>query len=272
MFRVVPVASMPMYDMPEVRVALDSLWEGLAGHLKRAGLSEIPDRIQHGRNLADLWDDPDLCFSQCCGYDIVGRYAGTLRPVATPHYGAPECKGCDYASNVVAAEDCEANDVLEMFGAVCVVNGLESHSGANALKALVAPRNRDGRFFSETKISGSHAASLEMIRRGEAEVAAIDCVTYALLESYRPAALAGIRKLGRTYRAPAVPYVTRWDGDDDRVKRLRAALFNAFTDPHLTTTRQALYLKNVEALPASAYRRISALEDYAARLGYPDLS
>ncbi len=266
-----PVASMPMYDMPEVQGALDSLWAGLVGHLRREGLSAVPDHIQHGRNLADLWNDPDLWFSQCCGYDIVRRYAGKLRPVATPHYGAPECKGCDYASSVVVAEDCEANDVLEMFGAICVVNGLESHSGSNALKALVAPRNRDGRFFSEVKVSGTHVASLEMIRRGEADVAAIDCVTYALLESYRPAALAGIRKLGRTYRAPAIPYVTRWDYDDDRVERLRAGIFNAFADPHLITTRQALYLKNIEALPVSTYRRISEFEDYAERLGYPEL-
>jgi ABC-type phosphate/phosphonate transport system substrate-binding protein len=262
---------MPMYDMPEVQGALDSLWAGLAGHLKREGLSEVPDHIQHGRNLADLWNDPDLWFSQCCGYDIVRRYAGRLRPVATPHYGAPECKGCDYASNVVVAEDCKANDVLEMFGAICVVTGLESHSGSNALKALVGPRNRDGLFFSEVKVSGTHVASLEMIRRGEADVAAIDCVTYALLESYRPAALAGIRKLGRTYRAPAIPYVTRWDDDDDRIECLRAGVLNAFSDPHLSTTRQALYLKKVEALPVSAYRRISEFEDYAERLGYPEL-
>ena len=266
-----PVASMPMYDMPEVQGSLDSLWAGMVRHLKREGLSETPDHIQHGRNLADLWNDPDLWFSQCCGYDIVRRYAGKLWPLATPHYGAPECKGSDYASNVVVAEDREANDVLEMFGAVCVVNGFESHSGSNALKALVAPRNRSGRFFSEIKVSGSHVASLEMIRRGEADVAAIDCVTFALLESCRPAALAGIRKLGRTYRAPAIPYVTRWDDDDDRVERLRAAVFNAFSDPHLTTTRQALYLKNIEVLPVSAYRRISEFEDDAARQGYPEL-
>ncbi len=267
-----PVASMPMYDMPEVQKALDSLWAGLARHLKRQGLSEVPDHIEHGRNLAELWNDPDLWFSQCCGYDIVRRYAGKLRPLATPHYGAPDCRGSDYASIVVVAEDCDANDVLEMFGAICVVNGLESHSGSNALKALVAPKNRDGCFFSEVKVSGAHAASLEMIRLGEADVAAVDCVTYALLESYRPAALVGLRKLGRTYRAPAIPYVTRWDHDDDRIERLQAALFNAFADSHITTTRQALYLKDIEVLPVSAYRRISELEDYAMRLGYPELN
>ena len=63
-------------------------------------------------------------------------------------------------------------DVLEMLGAVCVVNGLESHSGSNALKILVAPGNQNGGLFSEVKISGTHVDSLEMIRRGSAGVAA----------------------------------------------------------------------------------------------------
>ena len=37
-FRSMPVASMPMYDMPEVQGALNSLRAGLVRHLKREGL------------------------------------------------------------------------------------------------------------------------------------------------------------------------------------------------------------------------------------------
>ena len=215
-----------------------------------------------------FWNDPNLWFSQCCGYDIVRGYAGKLRPLATPHYGAPECEGADYASNIIVAEDCNASDVLEMYGSVCVVNGIESHSGSNALKSLVAPKHRSGRFFSKVKVSGSHAASLEMIRNGEAEVASIDCVTYALLESYRPSALNGVRKLGRTYRAPAIPYVTRWLENDERIERLQTAIFDAFADVHLTATRQSLYLKNIEVLPVSEYMRIIEIEENAGKMGY----
>lgn len=268
---VVGVASMPMYDMPEVRKALDTLWRGLARNLRREGLSDVPDRLTHGRDLRDLWNDPALWLSQCCGYDIVARYAGMLRPIATPHYGAPECEGFEYASVVVVAEDCPADDVLEMRGAVCVVNGPESHSGMSSLRALVAPASRGGRFFSEVKVSGSHAASLETIRRGAAEVAAIDCVTYALLESYRPAALAGTRRLGTTYRAPGIPYVTRAMIDDDTVARMRAAVYRSFAEPGLAGARHALYLKDVETVPRKDYRRIVDFQDFAARHGYPEL-
>ena len=164
-----------------------------------------------------------------------------------------------------------ATDVLLMPGEVCVINGPESHSGMSSLRALVAPVSRDGRFFSRVKVSGSHAASLAMIRRGEADVAAIDCVTYALMEAYRPAALVGTRKLGRTYRASGIPYVTRWNVAEDTVRRMRSALYRAFADPDLASACRALYLKDIEALPLAAYRDIVAFQSAALTHGYPAL-
>ena len=264
-------ASMPMYDMPEVRAALDALWDGLARNLRREGVADVPDTLLHDRPLAALWADPDLLFSQCCGYDIVNRCAGTLRPIATPHYDAPECDGGDYASVIVVAEDVAATDISDMRGAVCAVNGFESHSGMNALRALVAPLSENGRFFSTVKVSGTHAGSLEMIGRGEADVTAIDCVSYALIKRYRPGVLAGTRKLGESYRGPAIPYVTRSSEDEDTVARMRTALMHTFADPNLAAVRDALLLKDVEALPESAYGRIAEFQTFAARHGYAEL-
>ena len=260
--------SMPMYDIPEVRKALDDLWCGLSHGLRREGIVNVPDNLLHGVALNVLLDDPMLFFSQCCGYDLVNRYAGKLLPLATPHYGAEGCEGSEYASVVVVAEDVPETDVLHMSGAVCVVNGTESHSGMNALRALIAPASRDGRFFSQVRISGGHAASLEMLRNREADVASIDCVTYALLGSYRPEALAGTRMLGWTARAPAIPYVTRSDADDDTVARMRCALQDIFDSPDFSTTRQALYLKSLEVLPVQVYEEITGLQAFAARAGY----
>ncbi len=266
------VASMPMYDLPEVRTALDSLWNGFAHNLRREGVTDVPEKLVHDRPLSHLWNDPELWFSQCCGYDLVNRYAEKLIPIATPHYGAPESEGYDYASVIVVREDCEANDVLEMRGAVCVMNGPESHSGMNALRALVAPTSCSGRFFSHVKVSGTHADSLEMIIRGEVDVAAIDCVTYALLRRHRPTTLSGIRKLGSTDRAPGIPYVTRSTVAKDTVARMRTALFRTFNDPQLTTVRQALLLEDLEELQLSQYQRITEFQQIAVRHDYPELT
>ena len=109
-----------------------------------------------------------------------------------------------------------------------------------------------------------------MLRNREADVASIDCVTFALLESYRPDALSGARMLGWTDRAPAIPYVTRLV-DDDTVARLRSALHDIFDNPNFSTTRQALYLKSLEVLPVQVYEEIAGLQKFAARAGYPVL-
>lgn len=266
------VASLPMYDLPEIRDALDSLWDGLARHLRREGIADVPDRIVHDRPFRDLWSDPDLRFSQCCGYDLVNAYADTLQPIATPHFDAPECAGSAYASVIVVREGCAATDISELRGTVCVINEHDSHSGMNALRALVAPINRDGHFFARVEVSGAHAASVEMVRNGGADIAAVDCVTYALLGRHRPAALSGVRKLARTERAPALPYVTRSSVDSDKIARMRGALFQAFADPGLAAVREALLLKGVEVVPLSAYQRIAEFDDLAARHGFPRLN
>lgn len=264
-------ASMPMYDMPETRAALDSLWAGLARSLRAEGMREVPDRIVHCRPLRELWDDPGLFFSQCCGYDIVNRCAETLRAIATPHFAAPGCSGADYASTIVITEANQASDIRHMRGAVCAVNGLEAHSGMNALRALVADGNRGGRFFSEVKVTGTHAASLALVQNGEADVAAIDCVTHALIARYRGEALAGTRVLGWSDPGPAVPYVTRSGLDEGTLARMRAALVRTFADPGLVAAREALLLAGVEVLPDAAYGRISDMQAFAASRGYPEL-
>ena len=264
-------ASMPMYDMAEIASALDDLWAGFACNFAAEGLADVPARLIHGQALRALWDAPDVWFSQCCGHDLIARYRGRLQPLATPRFAVPECRGRDYASVIVVAEDREADDIRDLRGTRCVVNGLESHSGANALRALVAPLGRDGRFFTSVVESGTHAASIEAVARGEADVAAIDCVTHALLGRYRPEALDGTRKLGVTEWAPGVPYVTPASEDAEVVARMRAAILRTFDGPDLASTREALRLDGVEATEVENYRQIAEFRDSAAREGYPEL-
>ncbi len=141
----------------------------------------------------------------------------------------------------------------------------------NALRALVAPLAREGRFFSDVRVSGAHLASLAAVARGEADVAAIDCVTYGLVARHRPAALAGTRVLCYTERAPGIPYVTRADAPEARVERLRSALAATFEAADLAAARDDLLLAGLEIVPLAAYERLAELERRAKRFGYPAL-
>ncbi len=262
------VASLPMYDLPELRPALDAFWAGIVRHLRRQGVTDAPAALVQDLPGSALWSAPDLLFSQCCGADLTGGYAGAVRPLATPCYRAPGCRGSDYASVVVVAEDAAVSSLEDLRGKVAAINDRQSHSGMNALRALIAPLSRAGRFFAAVEVSGAHAASLAMVARREADVAAIDCVTYALLARHRPAALAGTRPLCETARAPAPPFVTRAGAGEDLIERLRAALRATCEDPGLAAARDDLLLEGIEVLPPSAYQRITAFERVAARHGY----
>ena len=264
--------SLPMYDLPEVRPALGALWAGLARHLARADVADVPAALACEEPTAALWRRPDLLLSQCCGYDLVGAHAGDLRPLATPCYAAPSCAGARYRSIVVVAEDRPARGLEDLRGGVCAINGWSSHSGMSALRALIAPLAREGRFFAAVRVSGAHSASLAMVARGEADVAAIDCVVHALLARHRPAALRGTRPLTETASAPAPPLVTRARAGEDLIARLRAALVATFEDPALAAAREDLLLAGIEILPPAAYLQIRAFERYAARHGYPVLA
>lgn len=265
------IASLPMYDLAEVRPPMAALWAGIARHLRQDGVTDVPDELAFERPVGEVWSDPALLLSQCCGADLVGAQAGTLRAVATPRYRAPGCAGARYASIVVVAEDSPATSIEDLRGRIAAINEPHSHSGMNALRALIAPISRGERFFGRVVPSGAHALSLAMVARGEADVAAIDGIVHALLARHRPTALAGTRPLCRTASAPAPPYVTRASADVELVEQLRSALRAAADDHDLAAARDDLLLDGIEVLSPSAYDEIREFARLAARHGYPTL-
>jgi ABC-type phosphate/phosphonate transport system substrate-binding protein len=265
------VASFPMYDFPEVHWALDALWGAIARNLKARGVAGVPDQLLHTRPLKELWTDPNLFISQCCGLDVVKHYTRHLVPLATPLTSADGANGPRYRSKIIVHEGSSATCLEDLRGKICAVNGPDSHSGMNALRALIAPISAGRPFFAEVRESGAHADSIVMVAEGHADIAAIDCVTYALLERHRPAAIAGVRMLTHTEFGPGIPYVARTDTDPDTIELMREALVAAFTDPGLGEALDALFLTGVTVLPKGDYYKLIDFERQAVCLGYPKL-
>jgi len=256
-----------MYDLPEFRAAHDALWAALANNFRRSGIRDVPARLNHGRPVIDLWQDPDLLISQCCGYDLIARFKDRLRPVATPNFSAPGCLGENYSSAIVVAEGSRFTDVRDMAGTIAVINGPESHSGMSALRHLISPRQKQGLFFSEIVVSGSHAASLDTVRRGGADIAAIDSITLALLCRHHPEMMKGLKVLGTTYAAPAPPYVVQASMAEDDVQRVRTALVQTFEDPGLADCRAQLLLGGLTLSQREDYWVMEAFRDHASKHG-----
>src|SRR5262245_1551480 len=242
------LASLPMYDLPELRAATAAWWQGLARAFRREGIADVPDDLERRPSYRDAWPAPDLLFSQTCGYPLMHALAGRVELVATPCYGAEGCEGPSYCSFVIVGADSAVRAIEDLRGLRCAINGHDSQSGCNALRSLVATVARGGRFFGGVAVAGSHTASLATVASGQADVAAIDCVTHGLVARYRPQALAGTRVLCRTASAPSLPYVTRAGADADLVRRLRGGLERAFADAASAEARYALLLEGAAML------------------------
>jgi ABC-type phosphate/phosphonate transport system substrate-binding protein len=266
------IASLPMYDLPELKAITDAWWHGLALAFRAEGIKNVPDTLWRGEDYQSSWTQPDLLLSQTCGYPLINVLQDKVALVATPLYGAPECKGSEYCSIVIVREDDPAQNVSELRGYRCVINSRTSQSGCNTLRALIAPLARGKPFFREVKVSGGHRQSATMVISGEADVAAIDCITYALFSHHCPHVLAGTRKLALTPYAPGLPYITRLDRSKDLSKRLKAGLEAACQDPTLSACRETLLIRQFSTLSMDDYQRIADMEREATKFGYTDLS
>lgn len=266
------VASLAMYDLPEVTAVTDAWWGGLAHAMRHEGIADVPDALRRDNEVSPAWWAPDLLFSQTCGYPLTHEFAGKLRVVATPCFDCAGCEGARYCSHLVVRAGDPARGLDDLRGRVATANNPDSQSGYSAFRASVAPLARSGQFFSEVVMSGGHGASLALVAEGKADICAVDCVTYTLISRHRPAAVANLRVLGETVDAPGLPYVTRADANDDLLKRLRAALFSALDAPDLAAARETLMIAGAEVLPENAYDRIIEIENESRTQGYARLA
>lgn len=265
------IAGLPMYDPPELRQSVDAWWSGLADAFRAEGIADIPHRLDRSMPTHALWSAPDLLIAQACGYPLMGEWANRLQYLVTPRYTAPGCEGPDYCSWIVVPADSKATCIDDLRGTRCSINGRVSHSGFNALRCLVAPLAHNGRFFGSVSVSGGHSESLDQLGHGQVDVAAIDCVTHALLSACRPYAIAATRIVGRTARAPGLPYVTRIAAGEDEVARLRAGLNRALADSMLASVREDLLIAGFDVLPVSSYRRMTDMASDAKCRNYVEL-
>jgi len=264
-------ASLPMYDLPELRPAIEAWWRGLARAFRAAGLAEVPDALVWPDDFDAAWRAPGLLISQTCGYPLMTAYGGVLQVVATPAYDAPGCDGTSYRSAIIVRRDHPARDLAGLRGATGAFNARHSQSGYNCLRHLIAPLAGGRPFFGRVVETGGHAASLAAVAEGRADVAAIDSVTYTLVARYRPAAVAKLQVLTYSEAAPGLPYVTSAAALPDQVERLRAGLAAALADPELAAAREVLLLRGAEVLPADAYQAILRMEQEARALDYGEL-
>lgn len=191
-----------MYDWPEVQRANDAFWQRIAGRLAQAGIA-APKSLSRDRPATAIWQEADLLLAQTCGLPFVTGRCGTARIVARPDYGIEGAADGLYASALVCRRG-DGSRLSDFRGARAAVNQYGSQSGCNALADAVGETD----FFGTVVMSGAHRVSARLVAAGEADLAAIDAVAWALFRRYEPEAASRLGVLDWTRSMPVLPFIT----------------------------------------------------------------
>jgi ABC-type phosphate/phosphonate transport system substrate-binding protein len=265
------VAALPMYDLPQLKPATDAFWDAIAERLKNAGLTSVPASLTRTDDYQGVWRNPDLLLGQACGYPLITQLEGVVQIVATPIYGSPGCEGIEHSSFFVVNAKAEHRTLRDLRGSVCAINGFDSNTGMNLLRAAIAPLAEDSRFFRSVVVTGAHYKSLEAVADGRADVAAIDCVSFAHFQHFEPDLTARVSKIGQSASTAAPPYITARNTDVAILRILREALRDVATAHELESVRSALNIEGFAFETDAVYERLLLIKDDAAALGYPEL-
>ena len=237
-----PIASLPMYDFPWTVAANDALWASICARLGEAGV-QAPARLTRAGDLAALWRHPGLILGQTCGYPYATGLKDTVTLIAAPEYSFPGCEGASHRSFLIRRASDSRIALIEFRGAVAALNAHDSNTGMNLLRAMIAPIAGGAPFFSSVVVTGSHEASVAAVAEGQADLASIDCVSFALLRRGRPELVERVAIVADSPLSPCLPFIASARLPSPTIAAAREALLAALADPDLAEARAALGLK-----------------------------
>jgi ABC-type phosphate/phosphonate transport system substrate-binding protein len=223
-----------MYDWPEIKNDNQHFWETL----RQTALAFHPDILlpeqleeTSGLDILSHWQDVELVFSQSCWGVLSLGLANDVDILAQADYSNIQGgRGSFYRSAIIAREGesahppktPSASDFTSLFdGKRFAYNDRDSLSGFIALAEDLSDQQIP--LSQNTIETGSHRASVKAVIHGEADVAAIDCRSWALAQAYEDGT-DQLVVLGWTKERLGLPYITS-KTTNSRIKSvLRSAL------------------------------------------------
>lgn len=246
------VSFLPMYRVRGAREHADILWECLRDSIRKAGL-QAPERADDFTPRMKGWLHPQLLLGQTCGLPYISKLYDRVELVGTPDYGVEGCPPGFYHSTILASRGDSRSSLSEFGGATLTFNGEDSQSGYAAIMRAAAPFARDGRFFGRAIHSGSHEASMRLVKEGHADLAAIDSVTWRMSREFDPE-IAELKVVATTTPTPGLPFITAAGNPAGKIFEAVREGIASLPDQ----TRKAFGLKGVLPFQKSDYNVIKA--------------
>ena len=245
------IAALPMYFPPVG--AVDAFWQALAGLLREHTDQPIPAQLTWPVDCHAHWASDDFLISQTCGYPLTTELSDKVQVVGAFNYDAAGANGVYCTSQLICRSNDVRNTLADFQGSKLAFNATDSQSGYNALRALVATTSDARPFFSATVETGSHNRSIESVSTGEADIAAIDCVTLALWQCRNSALASQIRVFSQSEAYPGLPLVTSLGTGPSMLATLRACLSKMALDARFAEIRAPLLIRGFTPLELYDY-------------------
>lgn len=198
------IASLGMYDFGAASAVNDRLWALIRKGLAARGI-DAPEGLTRGEGAYwKAWESPDLLLSQTCGYPFRAKLHPRVTYVGTPDFGIDGCPPGYYRSVFVARADDPRGRVEAFDGARFAFNEALSQSGWAAPQTHAA---RLGIRLPPAVQTGAHRLSAAAVAEGRADIAALDALTWRLLQVADPVT-ARLKVVGMTEPTPGLPYIT----------------------------------------------------------------
>lgn len=188
-------------------------------------------------DFAALWRHPSLLLGQTCWGPMETGLADHVQVLGQPSYdGIPGGAGPDYSSAIVMQRESGSPENVpppadglarlpldRLRGLRFAYNNPDSMSGLLGVSHDLEAEGQSLAIFSERIETGAHRSSILAIVEGRADVATIDCRSWALARRFEPAA-AALEVVGWTARRKGLPYVTAKATPPETVAILRRIL------------------------------------------------
>ena len=242
------IASLMMYARPELADAHARYWSLIRQELNAREI-DSPEDLSNDAEEFSVWRDPTLVLSQTCGMPYRKWLHESVTLIGTPDYGLKDCPPGYYRSPIMVRRDDTRETLADFADARFVYNVTHSQSGFASIYNMLRPM---GLWFETRLESGGHQTSAHMVATGAADIAALDAVTWDLIQRFEDWA-ADLRVLAWTAPTPGLPYIAAAGAD-------RQATFDAVSTAIgrlQAADRTALGLTGLVMIPKADYLAVA---------------
>lgn len=205
------IATLSMYDWPETRPALDTLWRHISRETASRGI-DTPSELHHEDGQMALWTDPDLLIGQTCGWPYANLLHDKVVPFARFDYGLQGIPSGYYQSVFIMArtQAGKAGMTAEQISKMerIAINGPDSQSGFHVFAEIGGKPATEFIPTEKRLLTGAHRESVKAVAAGKADLAAIDGVAFELAKRFEPEAVACVSVIGSSTPRPGLPLIT----------------------------------------------------------------